>query len=70
MKAEFELTLNNAGRPCIRFIHHDKDNSLEQLTLKIMLREMLANGIKISNPSGCRKVGTDESFEIYEISAL
>ena len=69
MRVEFELTLNNQGKPCIRIIHHDKDSSLEQLTLKLLLGEMYSNGITISNPSGCRKVGTDVSFEIYEISA-
>jgi hypothetical protein len=69
MKVEFELTLNSVGKPCIRFTHHDKNNSLDQLSLKLMIHEMMANGIKINNPSGFRKVGTDESFEIYEISA-
>lgn len=37
MKAEFELNLDSNGRPCIKFRHHDKDNSLEQKALKVFL---------------------------------
>ena len=37
MKVEFELNLDDNGRPCIKFRHHDKDNSLEQKSLKLFL---------------------------------
>lgn len=67
MKVEFELSLDSNGKPCIKFIHHDKDNSLEQKTLKIFLDAVKEKGCILKNPSGYLEVGTSNSFENYEI---
>lgn len=67
MKAEFELNLDSNGRPCIKFRHHDKDNSLEQKALKVFLDAVKENGCVLKNPSGYAEMGTGKSWENYEI---
>jgi hypothetical protein len=67
MKAEFELNLDSNGRPCIKFKHHDKDNSLEQKALKVFLDGVKEKGCVLKNTSGYAEVGTINSWEHYEI---
>jgi len=67
MKAEFELNLDSNGRPCIKFKHHDKDNSLEQKALKVFLDAVKEKGCVLRNPSGYLECGTSNSWENYEI---
>ena len=67
MKAEFELNLDSNGRPCIKFRHHDKDNSLEQKALKVFLDSVKEKGCVLKNPSGYAEIGTGKSWENYEI---
>lgn len=67
MKAEFELSLNNDGQPCIRFRHFDKDISLEQRTLQLFLEKAKEKGIALKNTSGFLESGTSNSWENYEI---
>ena len=67
MKAEFELNLDSNGRPCIKFRHHDKDNSLEQKALKVFLDAVKEKGCVLKNPSGYTEIGIGKSWENYEI---
>ena len=67
MKAEFELNLDSNGRPCIKFRHHDKDNSLEQKALKVFLDAVKEKGCVLRNISGYLESGTSNSWENYEI---
>jgi len=67
MKAEFELNLDSNGRPCIRFRHHDKNNSLEQKALKVFLDAVKEKGCVLKNLSGYAEIGTCKSWENYEI---
>lgn len=67
MKTEFELNLDNDGRPCIRFKHHDKDNSLEQKTLKAFIDGVKKNGCILCSPSSYAEIGTGVSWTKYEI---
>lgn len=67
MKAEFELSLDTSGRPCIKFRHHDKDNSLEQKALKVFIDAVKEKGCVLKNLSGCLESGTSNSWENYEI---
>jgi hypothetical protein len=67
MKVEFELNLDSNGRPCIKFRHHDKDNSLEQKALKVFLDAVKEKGCELRNISGYLESGTSNSWENYEI---
>lgn len=67
MKVEFELNLDANGRPCIKFRHHDKDNSLEQKALKVFLDGVKEKGCVLRNPRGYTETGTQKSWEDYEI---
>lgn len=67
MKAEFELNLDINGRPCIKFRHHDKNNSLEQKALKVFLDAVKEKGCVLKNLSGYAEIGTGKSWENYEI---
>jgi len=67
MKAEFELNLDSNGRPCIKFRHHDKDNSLEQKALKVFLDAVKEKGCVLRNISGYLESGTSNSWGNYEI---
>lgn len=67
MKAEFELTIDNNGRPCIKFVHHDKSSALEQKMLKIFIDGFKARGVVLTNPCGHISVGTNNSTETYQI---
>lgn len=66
MKAEFELSLDKNGLPCISFIHYERDNSLEQKTLKLFLDKVKQNGMVLKNTSGLLVPG-QISLEKYEI---
>lgn len=66
MKVEFELNLDNDGRPCIRFKHHDKDNSLDQKALGIFINAVKEKGMCIKNPGGYIDTNGN-SWEKYEI---
>lgn len=67
MKVEFELNLDEQGRPCIKFKHHDKDNSLEQKSLKVFIDAVKEKGCVLVNPSGHLEVNTSVSWEAYEL---
>ena len=66
MKVQFELNIDNNGRPCIIFRHHDKDNSLEQKALGIFINAVKEKGMKLANPNGFISTNGD-SWENYEI---
>lgn len=65
MKAEFELSLDISGKPCIKFKHYDKDNSLDQKTLKLFIDLVKEKGMDLRNTSGF--ISGSDSFEYYEI---
>lgn len=67
MKTEFELNFDSNGKPCIKFKHHDKDNSLEQKSLKIFLDAVKKKGCVIVNTGGYLECGTSNSWDNYEI---
>ena len=67
MKVEFELNLDDNGRPCIKFRHHDKDNSLEQKSLKLFLDAVKEKGCELRNPTGYLCSSEGKSWENYEI---
>ena len=67
MKTEFELNVDSNGRPCIKFRHYDKDNSLEQKVLKIFIDSVKEKGCVLKSPSGYLESGTINSWENYEI---
>jgi hypothetical protein len=67
MKAEFELSLDSNGKPCIKFRHHDKDNSLEQKVLDIFIEAVKEKGCVLKNISGYLDSGRSDSWENYEI---
>ena len=67
MKAEFELNLDSNGRPCVKFRHHDKNNSLEQKALKVFLDAVKEKGCMLKNTSGYIEMGAQQSWENYEI---
>lgn len=69
MKIEFELNLDCNGKPCIKFRHYDKDNSLEQKALKIFIDGVKNNGIKLVNINGFIS-SEGESWENYEIQII
>jgi len=66
MKAEFELNIDRNGKPCIKFRHYDKENSLEQKTLKVLIDGIKENGIQLVNTSGYID-GNGGSWENYEL---
>jgi hypothetical protein len=49
MKAEFELSLDRNGKPCIKFKHHTRIDSLEQKLLKIFVDGVYKNGAVITS---------------------
>ncbi len=66
MAIQFELNIDNDGRPCIKFIHQDKDNSLDQRILGVFVNAVKEKGMCLVSPNGY----TDShgfSFEKYEI---
>ena len=66
MKAEFELNLDENGRPCIKFRHYDKSNALEQKALGIFVKAVKEKGIVLKNSSGY--IDTEgNSWENYEV---
>ena len=66
MKQEFELTLDNNGRPCISFKHDERAKDLEQKVLKVFIDGANEKGIKLNRPSGgCNS--RNESWSNYEI---
>lgn len=66
MKAEFELNLDSNGRPCIKFRHYDKNNSLEQRALKVFIDSVKEKGMELRIVSGY--IDTDgNSCENYEV---
>ena len=69
MRAEFELNLDSDGRPCIKFKHFDKDNSLEQKALKVFIDALKEKGAVIHNTSGYIDTNGN-SWENYEIQIV
>ena len=67
MKAEFELTIDSDGLPCIKFRHYDQDNSLEQKTLNVFINAVKTKGCKLVNINGHLGSSRNESWENYEI---
>lgn len=65
-KVEFELNLDSNGRPCIKFRHFDKHNSLEQKALKLFIDAVKEKGCTLRNPSGYIDT-MGNSWENYEI---
>ena len=67
MKAQIELTLDTkSNKPVIIITHYDKDNSIEQLLLKVFI-DNAKNGIMLKHLSGFLEVGTSNSWEKYVI---
>lgn len=66
MKAEFELSLDDQGKPCIKFKNFEKDNSLDQTVLKSFVYFAMQKGINLVSPGGYLNTNGD-SFENYEI---
>ena len=68
MKAEFEFTIDKkSGEPIIKFRHHDKCDSLEQKLLGLFVSRIKERGVELVNPTGYCEVGTNNSWENYEI---
>lgn len=67
MKAEFELSLDNDGRPCISFKHHNRNKSLDQKVLKTFIDGVKKEGLRLANPTGYICSSEGESWEFYEI---
>lgn len=66
MKAEFELNLDDNGRPCIKFRHYDKSSALEQKALKVFIDAAKAKGMELRNTSGY--IDTEvNSLENYDV---
>jgi hypothetical protein len=68
MKAEFELSVDKDGKPCIRFKNHENNNSLDQKVLKNFIQGAKSNGIEINHKSGCLSPSENESWSLYEIN--
>ncbi|MFA6572257.1 MAG: hypothetical protein WCT77_13605 [Bacteroidota bacterium] len=67
MKVEFELNLDKDGRPCIKFKHYVKDNSLEQKALKIFIDAVKEKGCELKNPIEYFNKNNNGYYEYYEI---
>lgn len=67
MKAEIELSVDRFGKPCIKLIHHERNNSLDQKLLGAFIKIALTNGCEITEVNGSLNVGTDHSIVNYEI---
>ena len=65
MKANFELSLDRKGKPCIKFTHHEKNSSLEQKTLRLFIDGINENGCVLINTGGYLDSGY--SYKNYEI---
>lgn len=66
MKVEFELTLDQNGRPCIKFKHRDRNDSLEQKILKVFIDAVKEKGCELIN-TGVENIENNIWSEIYEI---
>jgi hypothetical protein len=67
MKAEFELNIDQNGKPVIKFNHSDKDDSLEQKILGIFLQMCKQQGIEINLVSDKGAVVESVRYNGYEI---
>ena len=67
MKVDFELNLDKYGNPCIKFRHHDKNNSLEQNALNFFLDSVKTKGCILKEISGFIECGASKSWINYEI---
>jgi hypothetical protein len=65
-KVEFEFTLDDDGKPCISFKHHDKSNLLEQKLLKIFIDAAKEKGIFLNKTGGLASTN-GVSWDSYEI---
>ncbi len=63
---KFELNLDKEGRPCIKFLYYDKEESLRQKILKGFIDSANKNGIELKCISRCKGVDM-HSFTTYEI---
>lgn len=68
MKAEIELNIDVNGKPCIKFIHHENDKSLEQEVLKTFIKGAKTNDLKLKEISG--RLSDNENYTIYEIQII
>lgn len=68
MNVDVELTVDKHLNPLLRIKHHDKNDSLEQKLLGLLLKGFKEDGIKISNPNGYLEMGTNNSWEAYELT--
>jgi len=68
MKAEFNLTVNSSGEPIIQFKHHDRSTDLEQKLLAVFIEKAKKKGIKLVHKSGYLAMGTNDSWEQFEIT--
>lgn len=67
MKAEFELNVNRNGEPVIKVRVHEKDASLEQKLLSLLIEKGKENGLKVSGVNGL--LSNTERYHNYEIEA-
>lgn len=67
METKFILNVDKNGRPCIKFKHYDRSNTLEQKILDIFIKAVKKHGCVLVNPGGFLEAGTDNSYENYEI---
>lgn len=66
MKVVFEFSADKNGMPLIKFRHHDKDGSLDQIMLGHFIKMAQDHGLEIVNPSGYIN-SEHQSWEEYQI---
>jgi hypothetical protein len=69
MKAEIELSIDTKGNPVISVKHMDRDSSLEQKLLGILIKNALSIGLKIVHDMGYL-ISNGDSWERYKIKAI
>ena len=67
MKVELELNIDSNGKPCVKFKHHDKDNSLDQKILGVFVDAVKEDGCELKSFGPCMETGTSVHFTTHEI---
>ena len=70
MTVTFEFSLDYRGKPCIKFKHHDKDNSIEQQLLKHFIQDALDNQCKLVPVGGFIDMSNSTSWNEYELQTF